>query len=66
MVSSCELCEGNYESLKGLRIHQSSCNKCFIRNNNAITTPLADGYENVSESEIEAVDILLAIHCQLS
>ena len=24
MISTCELCEGNYESLRGLRIHQSS------------------------------------------
>ena len=65
MVSTCELCEGNYEYLKGLRIHQLSCNKRFIRNNNAITTPLADSYENVSDAQIETVDILLAIYCQL-
>ena len=43
-----------------LRIHQSSCKKRFIRNNNVITTPLADGYENVSDAQIETADILLA------
>ena len=59
MVYTCELCEGNYESLEGLRIHQSSCKKRFIRNN-VIMTPLADGYENVSNAQIETADILLA------
>ena len=44
----------------GLRIHQSSCKKRFIRNNNVITTPIADGYENVSDAQIETADILLA------
>ena len=44
----------------GPRIHQSSCKKRFIRNNNVITTPLADGYENVSDTQIEITDILLA------
>ena len=52
MVYTCELCEGHYESLKRLRIYQSSCKKRFIRNN-VITTPLADGYENVSDAQIE-------------
>ena len=42
------------------RIHQSSCKKRFIRNNNVITTPLADGCENVSDTLIEIADILLA------
>ena len=60
IVYTCKLYEGNYESLKGLRIHQSSCKKRFIRNNNVITTPLADGYENVSDAQIETADILLA------
>ena len=44
----------------GLRIHQSSCKKRFIRNNNVITTPLADGYENVRDTQIEIADILVA------
>ena len=43
-----------------LRIHQSSYKKRFIRNNNVITTPLADGYENVGDTQIEIADILLA------
>ena len=60
MVYTCELRVGNYESLKGLRIHQSPCKKRFIRNNNVITPPLADGYENVSDAQIETTDILLA------
>ena len=60
MVYTCELCEDNYESLKGLRIHQSSCKKHFIRNNDIVTTPLADGYENVSNAQIETADILPA------
>ena len=59
MVYTCELCQGNYESLKGLRVDQSSCKKCFIRNN-VIRTPLADGYKNVSDAQIETADILLA------
>ena len=59
MVYTCELCEGNYEFLEGLRIHQSSWKKRFIRSNNVITT-LADGYENVSDAQIETADILLA------
>ena len=60
LVYTCELCEGNYESLKELCIHQSSCKKRFIRNNNVFTTPIADGYENVSDAQIEIADILLA------
>ena len=60
MVYTCELCEGNHESLRGLRIHQSSCKKRFIRNNNVITTSLTDGCENVSDAQIETADILLA------
>ena len=59
MVYTCKLCEGNYESFKGLRIHQWSCKKRFIRNNNVIATPLADDYENVSDAQIET-DILPA------
>ena len=59
MVYTCELCEANYESLKGLRIHQSSCRKRFIRNN-LVTTPLADGQVNASDAQIETADILLA------
>ena len=59
MISTCELCEGNYESLRGLRIHQSSCKKRFTRNN-VITTSLTDGCENVSDAQIETADILLA------
>ena len=58
MISTCELCEGNYESLRGLRIHQSSCKKRFTRN--VITTSLTDGCENVSDAQIETADILLA------
>ena len=58
MVYTCELCEGNQESLKGLRIHQSSCKKHFIRN--VITRPSADGYENVSNAQIKTASILLA------
>ena len=57
----CEFCQGNYESFKGLRIYQSSCKKHFIRNNNGVTTPLADGYENFSDVEIETTDIPLAV-----
>ena len=60
MVYTCELFEGNHESLRGLRIHQSSCKKRFIRNNNFITTSLTDGCENVSDAQIETADILLA------
>ena len=60
MIYTCKLCEGNYESLRGLRIHQSSCKKRFIRNNNVITTSLTHGCENVSEGQIETTDILLA------
>ena len=60
MIYTCELCEDNYESLRGLRIHQSSYKKCFIRNNNVITTSLTDGCENVSDAQIETFDILLA------
>ena len=59
MVYTCKLCEGNYGSFKGLRIHQWSCKKRFIRNNNLIATPLADDYENVSDALIET-DILPA------
>ena len=59
MVYTCELCEGNYESLRGLRTHQSSCKKCFIRNN-VLTALLIDGSENVSDEQIGTVDILLA------
>ena len=58
MVYTCELCEGNQESLKGLRIHQSSGKKHFIRN--VITRPSADGYENVSNAQIKTASILLA------
>ena len=60
MVYTCELCEGNYESLRGLRIYQSSCKKRFIRNNNVKTISLTDGYENVSDAQIETADKLLA------
>ena len=59
MVYTCELFEGNHESLRGLRIHQSSCKKRFIRNNNVTTTSLTDGCENVSDALIETADILL-------
>ena len=45
--------------IRRLRIHQSSCKKHFIRNNNVITTPLIDGCENVSDEQIESADILL-------
>ena len=47
-----------FESPKGLRIDQSSCKKFFIRN--VIRTPLADGYKNVSDAQIETADILPA------
>ena len=47
-----------FESPKGLRIDQSSCKKFFIRK--VIRTPLADGYKNVSDTQIETADILLA------
>ena len=60
MVYTCELCEGNYESPRGLRIHQSSCKKRFIRNNNVTKTLLTDGCESVSDAQIETADILLA------
>ena len=60
MVYTCELSEDNYESLRGLRIYQSSYKKCFIRNNNVITTSLTDGCWNVSHAQIETADILLA------
>ena len=60
MVYTCELCEGNHESLRGLRIHQSSCKKRFIRNNNVITASLTDGCENVSDAQIETANILVA------
>ena len=60
MVYTCELCKGNYECLKGLRIYQLSCKKRFIRSNYVIMTPLADGYENVSDAQIETADTLLA------
>ena len=60
MVYTCELCEGNYESLRGLRIYQSSCRKRFIRNNNVKTISLTDGYENASDAQIETADKLLA------
>ena len=59
MVYSCELCEGNYEPLSGLHIHQSSCKKRFIRNNIVITTSLTDGCESISDAQIETADILL-------
>ena len=59
MVYTCELFEGNHESLRGLRIHHSSCKKRFIRNNNVTTTSLTDGCENVSDAQIETTDILL-------
>ena len=60
MVYTCELCKGNYECLKGLRIYQLSCKKRFIRSNYVIMTPLADGYENVSDAQIETADTLVA------
>ena len=60
MVYSCELCEGNYELLRGLHIHQSSCKKRFIRNNIVITTSLTDGCESISDAQIETADMLLA------
>ena len=60
MVYTCELCEGNNESLRGQCIHQSPCKKRFIRNNNVITTSLTDGCENISNAQIETADILLA------
>ena len=60
MVYTCDLCDGNYESLRGLHIHQSSCKKCFIRNNDFITTSLTDGCEYVSDAQIETADIRLA------
>ena len=60
MVYTCELCEGNYESLRGLSIYPSSCKKRFITINNVITTSLTDGCENVSDTQIETADILLA------
>ena len=59
MVYTCELFEGNHKSLRGLRIHHSSCKKRFIRNNNVTTTSLTDGCENVSDAQIETTDILL-------
>ena len=58
MVYTCELCEGNYKSLRGLRSHQSPCKKPFIRNDNVITTSLTDSCENVSDPQIETPDIL--------
>ena len=60
MVYTCELCEGNYESLRGQCIHQSSCKKRFIRNDNVIATSLTDGCENISNAQIETANILLA------
>ena len=59
MVYTCELCDGNYESLRRLHIHQSLFKKRFIRNN-VITTSLTDGCEYVSDAQIETADILLA------
>ena len=58
MVYTCELCEGSYKSLRGLRSHQSQCKKPFIRNDNVITTSLTDSCENVSDPQIETPDIL--------
>ena len=59
MVYTCGLCDGNYESLRRLHIHQSLFKKRFIRNN-VITTSLTDGCEYVSDAQIETADILLA------
>ena len=59
MAYTCKLCEGNYESLRGLRIHQSSCKKHFIRNNNVITKSLTDSCGNVRETQIETTDIMV-------
>ena len=58
MVYTCELCEGSYKSLRGLRSHQSPCKKPFIRNDNVITTSLTDSCENVSDPQIETPDTL--------
>ena len=56
---TCKLCEDNYESLRGLRIHQSSCKKPFIWNNNVITKSLTDSCEKVSYTQIETTDVLV-------
>ena len=59
MAYTCKLCEGNYESHRGLRIHQSSCKKHFIRNNNVITKSLTDSCEKVRNTQIETTDIMV-------
>ena len=60
MVHICNLCNNNYESLRGLHIHQASCKKRFVKINNSLTIPLTETLDNNNDVQIETAEILAA------
>ena len=60
MVVTCDLCNGIYKNLKGLRIHRASCEKHYVPIKDHSFLSSTENNQTTGNDVIETVDILSA------